>query len=186
MYHVIWPKNPNTDSLCATLVAAEYFRLIGEEAAPYRLSELGEETNNVLKNLGIESPELIISLPSKSDIVLVGHNDFSESITDIESLTMRSIIDYHPVRGLTLSQPIQLRFEPVCSTCSILFLMFVEQDLDIDDVLAKLILVGILSATQSLQLSATTDEEREIVQYLADDLGIGDIHSYAKGLFQKS
>ncbi|MEI6711513.1 MAG: hypothetical protein WCK88_04960 [bacterium] len=61
-----------------------------------------------------------------------------------------------------------------------------EQDLDIDDVLAKLILAGILSAAQSLQSGATTDEEREIVQYLSDDLGIGDIHSYAKILFQKN
>ncbi len=64
--------------------------------------------------------------------------------------------------------------------------MFVEQDLDIDDVLAKLILAGILSATQSLQSEVTTDEEREIVQYLANDLGVGDIHSYAKMLFQKN
>jgi len=48
--------------------------------------------------------------------------------------------------------------------------MFVEQDLDIDDVLARLILAGILSATQSLQSGATTDEEREIATYLAEDL----------------
>lgn len=61
--------------------------------------------------------------------------------------------------------------------------MFVEQDLDIDDILAKLILAGILSATQSLESAETTDEEREIVQYLTDDLGVGDIKSYANMLF---
>lgn len=152
---------------------------------PYRLSELNEETKNVLQHLGIESPELVTTLPSKSDIVMIGHNDFAESISDITSLSIKSIIDYHPVKWLTLTHPVQLRFEPVCSTCTILFLMFVEQDLDIDDVLAKLILAGILSATQSLQSGSTTDEEREIVQYLTDDLGVGDIQSYVKMLFQK-
>jgi len=79
-------------------VAAEYFRLIGEEVMPYRLSELNEETENVLQHLGIESPELVTTLPSKSDIVMIGHNDFSESIPNIESFTIKSIIDYHPVK----------------------------------------------------------------------------------------
>jgi len=186
MYHIIWPKNPDTDWTCATIVAAEYFRLLGEESTPYWLSELNEETKNILQHLGIESPELLTTLPSKSDIVMVGHNDFAKSISNIESLTIKSIIDCHPVTWLTLLRPVQLRFEPVCSTCSILFLMFVEQDLDIDDILAKLILAGILSATRSLESAETTDEEREIVQYLADDLGVGDIKSYAKMLFWKN
>ena len=35
-------------------------------------------------------------------------------------------------------------FDPVCSTCSILFSMFAEQDLEIPDPIAKMILCGIL------------------------------------------
>lgn len=97
MYHIIPGQNPDTDSLCATLVAAEYFRLLGEESAAYRLSELNKESKNVLQNLGIESPALLTTLPSKSDIVMVGHNDFVKSISNIESLTIKSIIDCHPV-----------------------------------------------------------------------------------------
>ena len=65
---------------------------------PHRLSELNEETKNVLQHLGIEPPELVTTLPPKTDIVMIGHNDFSESISDITSLSIKSIIDYHPVK----------------------------------------------------------------------------------------
>lgn len=61
--------------------------------------------------------------------------------------------------------------------------MFAEQDLEIPDHVAKMILAGILSDSLAFRSPTTTEEDREIAEYLAEDLGIADIQSYAKAMF---
>ena len=61
--------------------------------------------------------------------------------------------------------------------------MFAEQDLEISDHVAKMILAGILSDSLAFRSPTTTDEDREIAEYLAEDLGIDDIQAYAKAMF---
>lgn len=156
---------------------------MGQEATPYRLGVLNKETEFVLKNIGIEPPELISKLPEGSEIVLVDHNTSIQSIDGLEQYKVKSIIDHHSIEKLSTAEPMQLRFEPICSTCSVLFLMFAEQELDMSDQIAKLILAGILSDSLAFRSPTTTEEDREIVEYLADDLGIADIQSYAKAMF---
>jgi len=152
-------------------VAAEYFRLIGQDATPYHLGELSDKTVSTLHELGIEPPECIASLPAGSEVVLVDHNNFAQAIDGIEDLKIRCIIDHHALQNFSTSEPIQLRFEPLCSTCSILFLMFAEQELEMSDPIAQLILAGIMSESRDLTSPTTTDEDREIVEYLVEDLG---------------
>lgn len=183
MYHIIWHKNPDTDSILSALVAKEYFLAMGEEADAYRLWELNKETEFVLKSIGVEPPKLISSLPAGSELVLVDHNVVTQAIDGLEKLRVKCIIDHHSVENLSTSEPIQLRFDPVCSTCSILFLMFAEQDLEIPDPVAKMILCGILSDSLAFRSPTTTEEDREIAEYLAEDLGITDIQAYAKAMF---
>ena len=116
-------------------------------------------------------------------MVLVDHNARGQAIDGLETLKVKCIIDHHSVESLSTSEPIQLRFDPVCSTCSILFLMFAEQDLEIPDPVAKMILAGILSDSLAFRSPTTTDEDREIAEYLAEDLGIDDIQAFAKAMF---
>jgi len=183
MLHIIWHKNPDTDAICSALVAAEYFNEIGQEATAYRLGELNRETEFVLKSIGVQAPTMISTLEPGSDVVLVDHNAPTQSIDHLDTLKVRSIIDHHLVENLATKEPIQLRFDPICSTCSILFLMFVEQDLEMSDQTAKLILAGILSDSLAFKSPTTTAEDREIAEYLAEDLGIEDIQAYARAMF---
>lgn len=74
MLHIIGHKNPDTDAICSAIVAAEYFRLMGDEAIPYRLGELNPETKFVLRDIGIEPPAMITVLSEGAEIVLVDHN----------------------------------------------------------------------------------------------------------------
>lgn len=156
---------------------------MGQEAQAYRLGELNKETQYILKTIGVEAPQLVSNLPEGSEVVLVDHNAHDQAIDGIEQLSVKCIIDHHSVQNLKTSEPIQLRFDPVCSTCSILFLMFVEQDLEISDAVAKMILAGILSDSLAFRSPTTTEEDREIAEYLAEDLGISDIQAYAKAMF---
>lgn len=61
--------------------------------------------------------------------------------------------------------------------------MFAEQDLEIPDPIAKMILCGILSDSLAFRSPTTTAEDREIAEYLAEDLGITDIQAFAKDMF---
>lgn len=183
MYHIVWHKNPDTDAILSALVAKEYYLAMGQEAEAYRLGELNKETEYVLKRIGAEAPKLISSLPAGSEIVLVDHNVKTQAIDGLETLRLRGIIDHHVVESLSTTEVVQLRFDPVCSTCSILFLMFAEQDIEIPDPIAKMILCGILSDSLAFRSPTTTDEDREIAEYLAEDLGITDIQAFAKDMF---
>lgn len=156
---------------------------MGQNAEAYRLGDLNKETEFVLKNIGVEPPKMVTTLESGSEVVLVDHNVKSQAIDGLDTLKVKCIIDHHSVESLSTSEPIQLRFDPVCSTCSILFLMFAEQDLEIPDHVAKMILAGILSDSLAFRSPTTTDEDKEIAEYLADDLGIPDIQAYAKAMF---
>lgn len=126
---------------------------------------------------------LITALPEGAEIILVDHNSPVQSIDAIETYTLKGIIDHHSIEKLSTKTPIQLRFEPLCSTCSVLFSMFTEQELDMSDHIAKLILAGILSDSLAFRSPTTTEEDREIVEYLSDDLGIANIQAYAKAMF---
>jgi manganese-dependent inorganic pyrophosphatase len=183
MYHIIWHKNPDTDAILSALVAKEYFLAMGMEAEAYRLGDLNKETEFALKSIGVEAPKLISTLDDGAEVVLVDHNSHNQSIDGIEKLQVKCIIDHHRVENLSSNEPIQLRFDPICSTCSILFLMFAEQDLEIPDHVARMILAGILSDSLAFRSPTTTDEDREIAGYLAEDLGIDDIQAYAKAMF---
>lgn len=183
MYHIFWHKNPDTDAVLSAIVAKEYFFAMGQEAQAYRLGELNKETAYILKSVWVESPPLLESLEAGSEVVLVDHNAPAQSFSWLENLSIACIIDHHAVESLSTKTPIQLRFDPVCSTCSILFLMFAEQDLEIPDHVAKLILAGILSDSLAFRSPTTTDEDREIAEYLAEDLGITDIQAFAKAMF---
>ena len=156
---------------------------MGEEAEAYRLGELNKETEYVLQRIGVEPPKLISSLDAGSEIIMVDHNSAEQSIDGLDTLKLKGIIDHHLVQNLKTSEPIQLRFDPVCSTCSILFLMFAEQDLELPDAAAKMILCGILSDSLAFRSPTITEEDREIAEYLAEDLGIEDIQGFAKDMF---
>lgn len=183
MLHIFWHKNPDTDAILSAMVAQEYFLAMGEEAQAYRLWDLNKETEFVLKSIWVEAPPLLTTLEEGTKVVLVDHNGAAQSIDGLEKLAVTCIIDHHLVENLATKTPIQLRFDPVCSTCSILFLMFAEQDLEIPDHVAKLILAGILSDSLAFRSPTTTDEDREIAEYLAEDLGIADLQAYAKAMF---
>lgn len=156
---------------------------MGQEAEAFRLGELNKETAYILNRIGAEAPELVTILPAGSEVVLVDHNVRTQAIDGLETLRVKAIIDHHIVENLATTEPIQLRFDPVCSTCSILFLMFAEQDLEIPDPIAKMILCGILSDSLAFRSPTTTEEDREIANYLAEDLGISDIQAFAKDMF---
>lgn len=60
--YVIGHKNPDTDSICASVAYAELKRRLGVPTIPVRAGKINRETEFVLKYFGVEPPKLLDSV----------------------------------------------------------------------------------------------------------------------------
>ena len=88
-------KNPDTDSICSSLVMANLqTKLRGEEVTPCRLGEINEETKYALEHFGVEAPKLIEKVEEGQTVILVDHNEFSQSVEGIENAKIgKKVVD---------------------------------------------------------------------------------------------
>ena len=66
---------------------------------------------------------------------------------DLKNMRVTRVVDHHKLGDLTTSEPVYLRFEPVGCTGTILTKLFRENNLEIDQKTAMLLLSAILSDT---------------------------------------
>ncbi|CAF0893401.1 unnamed protein product [Rotaria sp. Silwood1] len=178
-------RNPDTDSIVTTLVFADFLRRIKVNAKAYRLSELDNETKFVLKTANIEQPDLLPNnLPDGTEVALIDHNESQHSVENLKKMSVTYVIDHHKLGDLTTSEPVFLRFEPVGSSATILTKLHIENQLDIDQKTALLLISGIISDTLHFRLPTTTDDDRSIVDYLLPIAKIDNIESYANQMFE--
>ena len=77
-------KNPDTDSITSSLVMENLEKQLGNEnAKAVRLGNVNKETQYVLKFLGIEAPELIEDVEDNQEVILVDHNESSQTVNKL-------------------------------------------------------------------------------------------------------
>lgn len=103
----------------------------------------------------------------KVHVILVDHNGFSQSVDGIEEAIVDEIIDHHNLLNVGTSVPINFRSMPVGSTCTIIYHMYLENNIKIPKDMAGLMLSAILSDTLLLKSVTATDIDRKVVQELA-------------------
>ncbi len=57
MILVVGHKNPDSDSICSALVAAELLKARGLDAKAIRQGDINRETQHILASAGVEQPE---------------------------------------------------------------------------------------------------------------------------------
>lgn len=105
---------------------------------------------------------------SKQHVILVDHNGFSQSVLGIEEAVIDEIIDHHNLLNVGTTVPISFRSMPVGCTCTIIYKMYIENNVPIPKDMAGLMLSAILSDTLLLKSVTTTDMDREVVNRLAE------------------
>lgn len=70
-----------------------------------------------------------------------------QSIKDLKKLRVTRVVDHHKIGDLTTSEPVYLRFEPVGCTATILTKLFRENNLEINQQTAFLLISAIMSDT---------------------------------------
>lgn len=118
-------------------------------------------------------------------IILVDHNEFSQSVKNIDKAQILEVVDHHRINDFATSQPISFRNEIIGSCAAIIATIFKENQIDIPKNLAGLLLGAILSDTLIFQSPTTTKKDIEVAHRLAQTAGL-DIDVFAKEMFSKS
>lgn len=118
-------------------------------------------------------------------IILVDHNEFSQSVRNVEKAQILEVIDHHRINDFATSQPVSFRNEIIGSTATIVATMFRENQIPIPANLAGILLGAILSDTLIFQSPTTTRKDIDTANILAA-LADVDIDTFAKEMFTAS
>lgn len=116
--------------------------------------------------IGYVSRYHIMNAQNKN-IIMVDHNEFSQSVNGIEKANLLEVIDHHRIHNFSTLSPIAFRNEIIGSTASIITSMFFERHIEIPENLAGLLLGAIISDGLNFQSPTTTKKDTELAQQLA-------------------
>jgi manganese-dependent inorganic pyrophosphatase len=175
-------KNPDTDSIMSSIVMANLENQLGNEAIPVRLGKINKETEYVFNYLQIERPEEISDIEDGQNVILVDHNESTQSANNISNANILKVIDHHTMNFVA---PYQLyyRAEPVGCTATVLYKMYKEYDVEITKTIATLMLSAIISDTLLLKSPTCTKEDKVIAEKLAKIAEV-DLEKYGKDLLK--
>ncbi|MGP1494481.1 MAG: manganese-dependent inorganic pyrophosphatase [Streptobacillus sp.] len=164
-------KNPDTDTICSALAYAELKTLLGEEVEARRLGELNEETKFVLDYFDVKAPELIDNISGKK-VILVDHNERTQTADGFEEAHVLEVIDHHRVANFNVSDPLKMRLEPYGCTATILLDMYKENSKLPTPKVAGLMLSAIVSDTLLFKSPTCTPKDVMAGKELAKLAGV--------------
>ena len=171
-------KSPDTDSICSSLVMADLqTKIRGEEVISCRLGELNEETKYALKHFNIEAPKYIENVEEGQRVILVDHNEFSQSVNGIENAKIDTVVDHHRINNFETSEPLFYYAQPVGCTSTLLFELYRLNNVEIEPKIAGLMLSAIISDTLLLKSPTTTEKDKKALAELAKIANI-DVEKY--------
>ena len=160
-------KNPDTDSICSSLVMADLqTKLRGEEVISCRLGEINEETRYVLKYFNVEAPKFIEKVEEGQTVILVDHNEFTQSVDGIENAKIDTVVDHHRINNFKTAEPLFYFAQPVGCTSTLLFELYTLNNVVIEPKIAGLMLSAIISDTLLLKSPTTTEKDKKAVAEL--------------------
>lgn len=122
------------------------------------------DTNNELKGL---ISRYHLWGHDRRQIILVDHNEISQSIDGIEQADVIEIVDHHRIGDIQTTTPVMFRNEIVGSCATIIAKMYWENDIKIEKKIAGLLCAAIISDTMHFNSPTCTKEDRKIAAKLA-------------------
>lgn len=161
-------KSPDTDTICSAIVMADLqTKIRGKKVTPCRLGEINEETKFALKKFNAEAPKFIEKVEEDQKVILVDHNEFSQSVEGIENAKIEAVVDHHRINNFETSEPLFYYAQPVGCTSTILFELYSSNNIEIPAQMAGLMLSAIISDTLLLKSPTTTEKDKKALEALA-------------------
>lgn len=173
-------QNPDTDAIGAAIAFAELQKALGKDAEAVALGAPSEETQYALDHFGLTAPRIVETVANETtDVMLVDHNEFQQSVADIAEVNILSVVDHHRIANFETANPLYYRAEPVGCTSTIVFKMYKEHTIDIPQAVAGMMLSAIVSDTLLFKSPTCTEEDIQAAKALAE---LADVDLEAYGL----
>ncbi|MFC1608707.1 manganese-dependent inorganic pyrophosphatase [Patescibacteria group bacterium] len=182
MKHIIGHKNPDTDTICSAIVYEDFLKQKGVEAKAFALGKINNETRFIFDKYEIEEPEHITELPHGTEIILLDHNEESQSIDNLKDLDIVEIIDHHKIK-IETDKPISIYIEPVGSSCTIIAKKYFANGVEMTKRNAALLIAGIISDTLYFRSPTTTDVDKDVIERLNEVAEINDLEAFSLEMF---
>ena len=105
--------------------------------------------------------------PKRKRVVLVDHNEASQSVPGLEEAQILEIIDHHRLADIQTANPIYVRNEPVGSTNTIIAAMFQDLGLMPSEKMAGMMAAAILSDTVMFKSPTCTQRDIRTAERMA-------------------
>ena len=133
---------------------------------------------------GMVTRRCFIERPARK-LILVDHNELSQSIPGAEGADIREIIDHHRLAPEKTRGPIYVYAKPVGSTCTLVYQHFRTADVPVPPEIAILLLAGILADTVNRKSPTTTEEDILAARELSGLAGLS-ADSFAEEIFSRT
>ncbi|WP_153464523.1 manganese-dependent inorganic pyrophosphatase [Sediminibacillus terrae] len=155
-------KNPDTDAICSAIAYSDLKNSLGYKTEAVRLGSISKETQFALDTFSVPAPDLAAEpLRKNHAVILVDHNEPSQSIDNLEEVNIVEVVDHHRISNFSSDQPVYFRTEPVGCTATILYKIYKEHELEPDAAIAGLMLSAIISDTLLFKSPTTTEADRK-------------------------
>ena len=123
--------------------------------------------------------------PKRKRVVLVDHNEASQSVPGLEEAEIVEIIDHHRLADIQTGTPIYMRNEPVGSTNTIIAGMFQERGLMPSAGMAGMMAAAILSDTVMFKSPTCTERDKRMAERMARIANVS-LDELGKAIFSAS
>ena len=115
--------------------------------------------------------------PETDRVMLVDHNEFQQSVSDIADVNILAVVDHHRIANFETANPLYYRAEPVGCTSTIIYKLYQEYEAEIPQAIAGMMLSAIISDTLLFKSPTCTPEDINAAEKLAEIAGV-DLNSY--------
>ena len=119
----------------------------------------------------------------KCNVILVDHNQDSQSVDGINEANILEVIDHHNIGIFGSNTPISFRVMPVGCTATIIYQIYIENNIEIPKDIASIMLSAILSDTLLFKSPTTTELDIKTANDLAKIANL-DIETYGLEMFK--
>jgi manganese-dependent inorganic pyrophosphatase len=140
------------------------------------------DDNNVIK--GFVSRFHLIS-PRKKKVILVDHNEKSQTVEGIDEAEILEIIDHHRYGDIQTAYPIHCKLEPTGSTATIIANIFFENAIRPSRQIAGILCAAIISDTMNFKSPTSIYKDRITAEKLAEICGL-DMDDFAIKMIHES
>ena len=165
-------KTPDVDAVTSALAYANLMRQMGYNCKAKVSSAMNRETAYIARVFGFALPELKSSVVPQTRLILTDHTDYTQCVDGAREAVILQKIDHHVEGDIKDSGIPFVRREMVGSTNTIIYEMYKEQGIAIDDETARIMLAGIISDTRNLSKTTTQRIDSTALQALTAQLGI--------------